>query len=452
MYLFTIYIYNRYKMTDPTIIQLIQNIKELFLAQVNNSQTLGQLIDTYLIPHHIEKKTNAEVSTPHLLRKDMLDKIPNEFWTNIKRVFEPCAGKGGFLLDIIDRFMIGLTPLIPNDKKRYKTIVEQCLYWSDINSTNVFICKLLLDPNNEYKLNYNEGNTLDLDVKDKWNITGFDAVIGNPPYNSPGNTGTGNTIWQHFVKMAINDWLVHGGILCFVHPPGWRKPNTTKGKLYGLYDLMAKTNQMTYLSIHGIKDGQQTFKCGTRYDWYVMEKTTRHKNTIIIDETSQQCEINLGDLSWLPNSNISNITDLLATNDNEHCPIMYSSNAYEYRQKWMSKTQTQEFKYPCVHSTPKRGIRYMYSSVNDRGHFGYSKVIFGDSGIYNPVIDMEGTHGMTKHSMAIQVDTLEEAEYVCKAITSRKFYDIIQSCSYSSYAIDWNIFKYFKKDFWKEFI
>ena len=43
--------------------------------------------------------------------------------------------------------------------------------------------------------------------------------------------------------------------------------------------------------------------------------------------------------------------------------------------------QSQEFKYPCVHSTPKAGIRYMYSKVNDRGHFGVSKVIFRESGI-----------------------------------------------------------------------
>ena len=39
-----------------------------------------------------------------------------------------------------------------------------------------------------------------------------------------------------------------------------------------------------------------------------------------------------------------------------------------------------------------------------------------------------------------------------KVIESDKFDKIIQSCLYSSYAIDWNIFKEFKKDFWKEFI
>jgi 16S rRNA G1207 methylase RsmC len=32
----------------------------------------------------------------------------------------------------------------------------------------------------------------------------FDIIMGNPPYNK-NNTGTGNSIWQFFVKKSIND-------------------------------------------------------------------------------------------------------------------------------------------------------------------------------------------------------------------------------------------------------
>jgi hypothetical protein len=162
--------------------------------------------------------------------------------------------------------MNGLKGTIPDEKERYKTIIEECLYFSDINPTNIFICKLLIDPYNEYNLNYGEGNTLELDIKEKWDVDGFDAVIGNPPYNSSGGTGTGNTIWQDFTKISLNKLLNPNGYLLYVHPPGWRKPSTKKGKFYGLYELMTCRNQMLYLSIHGIKDGRQTFNCGTRYD------------------------------------------------------------------------------------------------------------------------------------------------------------------------------------------
>ena len=274
----------------------------------------------------------------------------------------------------------------------------------------------------------------------------------NPPYNSSGNTGTGNTLWQDFVKTSLNSWLKYDGYLICVHPPGWRKPNTEKGKFFKMFDLMCRQNQMLYLEIHNVKDGMKTFKCGTRYDWYLVRRCEPIFETTVIDENGVEKNLDLTQFSWLPNGYISNVLKILTTDGDEKCPIIQSMSAYEPRRKWMSSNKTPEFKYHCVHSTPKSGTRYMYSSVNDRGHFGVSKVIFGDSGIYNPVIDMDGIYGMTHHSMAIQVETLEEATNICNAIKSSKFDKIIQSCLYSSYAIDWNIFKEFRKDFWKEFM
>jgi len=349
-------IYNKYMKNDKETNQIIRTVKEIFSKNIHNNKELSVLIDKYFIPQELEKKSNAEVSTPFKLRQEMLDKMPIEFWTTPKKVFEPCSGKGGFVIDIIDRFMIGLKETIPDEKERYKIIVEDCLYFSDINPTNIFICKLLIDPYNKYKLHYNEGDTLDLDIKDKWNIDGFDAVIGNPPYNSSGNTGTGNTIWQNFTKKSLNKWLNLNGYLVFVHPPGWRKPNTEKGKYYGLYKLMTIENQLVYLSIHGIKDGQQTFKCGTRYDWYIIEKKQKYKNTNINDEKKNKLTINMNDFNCLPNYNINIIQNILAKKDEERCPIIQSMSDYEPRKKWMSKVKNKEFKYPCIHSTPQKGI------------------------------------------------------------------------------------------------
>ena len=135
------------------------------------------------------------------------------------------------------------------------------------------------------------------------------------------------------------------------------------------------------------------------------------------------------------------------------CPIIYDRTSYGSDKKQrMSHEKNDEFKYTCIHTTPKTGIRYMYSNVNDKGHFGISKVIFGDSGISNPIIDMEGIYGMTEHSMAIQVSNIEEATNIVKAIVSKKFSELIKSCSFSSYQLDWRLFQEFKKDFWVEFV
>lgn len=196
--------------------QIIRTVKELFSVNVDNTRELSKLIDKYLVPQELEKKSNAEVSTPYKLRQEMLDKIPLEFWNSKNKVFEPCAGKGGFVIDIIDRFMDGLKEIIPNKKERRKKIVEECLYFSDINPTNIFICKMLVDPYNEHYLNYNEGNTLELDIFKKWKVKGFEAVVGNPPYERQNGTGD-NKLYLEFTNYAITN-LHKNGILLFITP------------------------------------------------------------------------------------------------------------------------------------------------------------------------------------------------------------------------------------------
>jgi hypothetical protein len=213
-------IYIKYMKDDKETNQIIRTVKDLFMKNIHNSNELSKLIDKYLIPQELEKKRNAEVSTPFALRQEMLDKIPLEFWTSVKKVFEPCAGKGGFVVDIIDRFMKGLETTIPDAKLRYKTIVEECLYFSDINPVNIYICKLLIDPYNEYSLNYHEGNTLQIDISDKWGIDGFDAVIGNPPYNEDPEKSK-----DPHMKPVYQDWIYKfneiSEMLMFITPSKW---------------------------------------------------------------------------------------------------------------------------------------------------------------------------------------------------------------------------------------
>ena len=447
-------IYKDYLNDNNRINEIVKIVKETFRRNINNQKELSILIDKFIIPQASEKKENAEVSTPLTLRKEMLDLIPSDFWTTPKRVLEPCCGKGGFNIDIIERFMIGLQNMYPNDHERYKTTVEECLYFGDINPTNIFINKLLIDSCNEYSLNYYCGDTLKVNLLEKWNIDGFDAVIGNPPYNSSGNTATGNTIWQLFTKKSLKEWVKKNGYLLFVHPPGWRKPNTERSKFYGLYNLMTIENQMIYLSIHGTKDGKKTFNCGTRYDYYLIQKKDNNNNeeTIINDEVGEEITLQLQNYEWIPNYNIAIILKLIAKTDGEKISILHSESIYEGRKSWMSRTETVEFKYPVINTIPLTGIRYTYSNINDNGHFGVSKVIFGDNGLNDAIIDMDGKYGMTQNSMAIKVDNLIEAENIKKALLSLKFKNIMKSCVFSSFRIDWRLFTYFKKDFWKEFI
>lgn len=176
----------KYLVKNTNIDHVVSRVKELFKESLHNQRQLASLVDEYLLPQEFEKKKNAEVSTPASLRKDMLDALERyapDFFKGPKTVFEPCCGKGQFVLDIVDRFMIGLKDLVPDEKERYKLIVEKCVFMADINPTNVYITKLLLDPEDKYDINIFEGDTLKVDVKEEWGIDKFDAVIGNPPYN-----------------------------------------------------------------------------------------------------------------------------------------------------------------------------------------------------------------------------------------------------------------------------
>lgn len=442
-------IYIKYMKNDKETNQIIRTVKELFMKNIKNSKELSLLIDKYLIPQELEKKSNAEVSTPFILRQEMLDKIPIDFWKSVKKVFEPCSGKGGFLIDIIDRFMIGLKEVIPDEKERYKTIVEECLYFNDINPTNIFICKLLVDPYNEYKLNYNEGDTLTLNIQEKWKISGFEAVIGNPPYNLTENSR--HILWHLFVKKSIQYWLINDGLLLYVHPALWRKPVSNRSKLYGLYNLMTKNNTIVYLEIHGTKDGMKIFKCGTRYDFYLLKKKINNNfATTIIDENGNKYITNIGNMNWLPNSNYKLIENI--TNDANKVNIIYSRSAYGNDKKWMSRKQISKYIYPCVLSTPKKEIRYMYSEHKNNGHFGINKIIFGETSVYNSFYDNDGQYGLTDGAIAIQEDDKIISDNILCAIKSDKFHKLLNACSWSNYRIEWNMIKDLNKDFWKEFI
>ena len=100
---------------------------------------------------------------------------------------------------------------------------------SELNKKNVLVCKQLFDINNEYKLNLYEGDSLKVDYEKEFGIKEFDIIMGNPPYNK-NNTGTGNSIWQYFVKKSMNE-LNTKGYLVFIHPSTWRKPQSEKSKM-----------------------------------------------------------------------------------------------------------------------------------------------------------------------------------------------------------------------------
>lgn len=426
------------------------NFKLSMQSLIDSPKKLLELINDCLKPKDVEKKKFGEVFTPMVLINEMLDKLPIYVWKdkNLKWL-DPCCGMGNFPSAIYLRLMESLKDDIIDTADRKKHILEDMLYMSELNKKNVFICLQIFNFNNELKLNIYEGDSLKVDYNKEFGVKKFDIIVGNPPYNAAGTKATGNTIWQLFVNSGI-DLLKENGHICFIHPNGWRKPNTEKGKFYGLFEKMVKENTMLYLEIHDTKDGMRQFNCGTRYDWYILQKKKNidHK-TKILDQDSVLQGIDLIKYNWLANCELELIDKLIAVDDEEKCNILYSRSSYGADKKWISKVETNEFKYPVVHSTPKEGHRFVWSSKNTNGHYGVKKIIFGDSGINNPIIDIDGIYGMTQHAMALLIDDIEEGEKISKVLCSPAFEKILKACLWSSFAIEWGMFKDLKKNFYE---
>lgn len=418
---------------------------------IDRPKELLELINECLKPKEVEKKEFGEVFTPMYLVNEMLDKLPKEVWTNKDlKWFDPAVGMGNFQVAIYLRLMESLKKIIKDDKQRKKHILENMLYISEISKKNVLICKQIFDINNEYKLNIYEGDSLELDINKVFGVEKFDIIIGNPPYNE-NNTGTGNIIWHLFVSKSINN-LKENGYLCFVHPAIWRKPKSEKSKVGKYFKLMTHDNTILYLEIHNSKDGIKTFNCGTRYDFYVLKKERNNGYlTEIKDENNKKCKINLLLWEFLPNSNIKTIEKLVDFNNENRINIINNFNYSRLNKKIVSNKKTSVYKYELIYLTPKSGIRYMYSNTNDNGHFGISKVIIGETGIENAINDYEGKYGMTQDSFGIIINSEKEGEKILNFITSQKFIKLLKiSCSWSNFRIDWRLFTYFKKDFYKE--
>jgi tRNA1(Val) A37 N6-methylase TrmN6 len=410
---------------------------------IDNPKELLELISYCLKPKDLEKKQFGEVFTPMELVNEMLDKLPEEIWKNKNlKWLDPCCGMGNFPIAVYLRLMDSLKDIIKDAKERKKHILENMVYMSELNKKNVLICKQIFDINNEYKLNIYEGNSLEADYDKEFKIKQIDIIMGNPPYqDDSGNKGKGHTLWVKFVELSLKKLLCENGYLVFVHPSLWRQPEHDMLKLL-------KTKQILYLEIHDEKDGQRTFRCSTRYDWYILHNTNYTKNTIIKGQDKKIYEIDLRKWNFIPNYDFYKIEKLIENNNKLN--IISSRSAYGHDKKWVNKINDKIYKYPVVYSVNRQNkLTLHYSSTNENGHFGIPKVIFG-SGATGFYIDEKGEYGLTQWCIGV-IDTKDNLEKIKNTFESDKFKEIIKAISVSKAEINGKILKYFKKDFYIEF-
>ena len=418
----------------------------------NMIENLMSLVNSYLTPSNTEKKMLGEVFTSLDLVEDMLNKLPKEVWSNPNlKWLDPANGIGNFPVIIVKKLMIGLEEWQPDSELRLKHILENMIYVCELQSKNMFIYLQLFDSENKYKMNFHRGSFLEdnfSEVMKDWGVDKFDIIVGNPPYQDSPKSDisktSGSVLWDKFVYKSI-DLIKYSGYLTLVHPSIWRKPINSKSKIINILDIFKNYNLM-YLEIHDIKDGLKTFNAGTRYDFYCFQKNTEYNSTTIKDEEGNITNVDIRTMRFIPNKNINDVLSLI--DDNDSISVIFDSS-YHASRDYVSDIKDTNHIYEVIHSTPKTGPRILYSSINDKGHFGIPKIIFGESGINDVIIDMDGKYGMTQGSIGIILEKDDDPIMIKKVLESDVFKNILSSCMWSNFRIDAKLFMLFKKKWYK---
>ena len=319
--------------------EIIYDIREIY--HHTPCDKLRNVIAKHFIPSMEEKKQNAEVSTPVELVNDMLDKMPSDFWTEPRSVFEPCCGKGNFVLAIFERFNEGLKNMFPDNEERCRIIIDECLYYADLTPLNVFITTVILKCNIEsicgiepdYEFHSHTGDTLKLDIEKEWGLDGFEAIIGNPPYQIKVGERKTHPIWNLFVKTSIDNLTEKNGYLLMVHPSGWRSPEGVFKDVFN--KIMSK--DLKYLNMNDFKKGQELFHVGTNFDYYLLQNTNTIDNiTKIVDIRNKNYELNLKKWDFIPSGGFELYEKILCKDDEDNVCILHDYSIYETRKPYLS--------------------------------------------------------------------------------------------------------------------
>ena len=425
-------------------VEIVNNIREIY--SMAPAHKLRDLIEKHFIPTYDEKKKNAEVPTPVKLVDEMLNTIPLEFWTTPKKVFEPCCGKGNFVLGIFDRLYKGLNELYPDEIERCQVIMTQCIYYADLTALNIFITTEImkchvqsycgLDELN-FEFNSYTGDTLELNIENKWGIVGFDAVCGNPPYqendDDTGKSKGGTNLYTKFINFSFNN-LIENGYLNFITPISWLGPSTNVQMGNDILHNIFLQHDVLHLNLNECK---KHFNVGSTFSYYTIKKSSNHDTiTQITSEYKKKIEHtklnfkNYKHLKFLPihitietlelvNNVINNKNKIII----ERCRKLDTSTKYGKAHLKLNKDA--DFKYKTYHTTTK-----IYYSDIKLELYDDAKILLNMSGYLKPEICLEGN--VTESKYYIKTNN-NDYELLIQLLNSNNVQKYLELCKYSGF-------------------
>jgi site-specific DNA-methyltransferase (adenine-specific) len=198
--------------------------------------------------------SNDQVPTPPKVARAMLDRLPDDVWTNPGfKWLDPCCKSGVFLREIATRLLDGLAEWEPDFEKRREHIFHNMLYGTSISEMTGIIARRSVycsrDASGKHSVvqfENQEGNIPFIKTQHRFGQTGkakkcdmcgapaelergderenyaysfihgtypakersemkFDVIVGNPPYQigTQGYGANASTIYHRFVEKAI---------------------------------------------------------------------------------------------------------------------------------------------------------------------------------------------------------------------------------------------------------
>lgn len=221
----------------------IYDILQKNLSPYDRLKSIYLYLKDYVKVADVERKQHGEILTPFKeLAEPMIrlvEKYDPMFWKNKNhKVLDSSAGYGTFLILAAYKFMVGLKDEIKDEEERFKWIVENCLYYGELQAKSVFSWLMAIDPFDHYKTNIFWGSFLtdgfDKHAKEVWGVEKFDLIIQNPPYKKG--------VHISFFNKSF-DFLKSDKFLIFVHPSTPfinRKPSREDNKTKKIKDIVEK--------------------------------------------------------------------------------------------------------------------------------------------------------------------------------------------------------------------
>tara|TARA_B110000208_G_scaffold169898_1_gene210997 strand:+ start:119 stop:2965 length:2847 start_codon:yes stop_codon:yes gene_type:complete len=420
---------------------ILDDIFELYAR--SSPSDLRKIIEKHFIPTKEQRKNNAEIATPVELVDEMLDKIPCDYFKTINKTFEPCCGKGNFVLGIFDKYYEGLSYIV-DESERCRIIIEECIYFADLDSVNIYITRKLLMCHAIFKLsggdqwdffqtiskfNYNcyVGDTLELDIREEWDIDVFSAVIGNPPYQETNKSGKSkhgkSNLWTKFIEYSFKN-MNKNGYLLFITPSSWMNGTVSCYK------------EMINRQIHcmNVGDCKKYFNgVGSTFSYYLIEDSNIYKPTEYICKYKDS--VYSGEMQL--NENIKMLPQLLS---DDMFSIMNKvfiwSNEKKFPRKDLikeeSREQTDEYRYPFISYIKKDGSKDIKFTKTKLPTQESKKILLFRSGYLNPTYD-DGINGVGDNIHYTEVESSEEGHNLLKLLNSDLYKFLFSVCKTSQF-------------------